>query len=433
MSLSRIKTWQLLLTSLLCCAFPASADNWTLASYKAEVFRVSHEIKKTAEDAEIYKGRYVSELARFYLPSVIISASDTPYSAHNDPRLRFNRDDTAAGVAASFNLYNNFKDKLSLDSSRLSSKVYERRLWLERQRVTLAALGDYYGVLRKKRLLEVVRNSLDSYRQQYEKITRYYNEGMKSYSDVLKSELGFRSSQLSEVGSLEDYRNAVMDFNLSLYRAPETGVELEDFVSYSTASFSAAEGDVDYALSRRPELEILTLERRMAAYSAKKALIERFPGLSIDAYYDRQGLGSWGRPAAGSVNPDYSLKLSLSLPLGPATFSERQSSFEADTALERADREIYLRELQVRREVVSARLALATAVKRYEVSGLKAGISKQNLEIVNSRYNEGRSGIIELTGAQSDDLSAQSELANAFYDLLLAGARYDAALGRQLW
>ena len=425
---------RLLLAVLFCCASPALADSWTPSSYKAEVFRVSYNVKKAAEDAEIYKGRYLSELAGFYLPSVLISASGKTYSAyHAPPSLRFRQDETSAGVAASLNLFNGFKDKLSLDSSRLLSRIYQLRLWQERQSVTLAALDNYYSVLRKKRLLEIVRDSLTSYQRQYEKVKRYYNKGIKSYSDVLKSELNVRSGQLSEAASIEDYKNAVMDFNSSLYRKAETEVELEDFASYSPPPVSREEKDIDYALSHRPELEILGFERKIAGYSSKKAGIERFPDFSVDAYYDRQGIGKWGRLAADAVNPDYYLKLSLSFPFGRDTFFEKQASLEASTALERAHRAVRDMELLVRREVLTARLALSTAVTRYEVAGLKAGISKRNLGIVNNSYNSGRSGIIELAEAQRDDLGAQSELANALYDLLQALARYDSALGRQLW
>ena len=64
---------------------------------------------------------------------------------------------------------------------------------------------------------------------------------------------------------------------------------------------------------------------------------------------------------------------------------------------------------------------------------MKAEISKQNLKIVNQKYSEGQSGMIELAEAQDDDLNSQSEFANSFYDLLLSRARYDKAVGRQLW
>jgi outer membrane protein TolC len=431
--MNSISTGVLLLAAMSLAPARLGAEAWTLASYKAEVLRTSYDVKKAAEDAEMYRGQYVSDLAAFWLPSVLIGAADSPYASANSPKWRFEKGDVTAGVTARLNLYNNFKDKLAADASRVSSKVYEHRLWQERQRVALAAMQHYYGVLRKKRLLEVVRNSLVSYQQQYEKVALYYKEGMKSYSDLLKSELNVRSSQLSEASSIEDYRNSVMDLNLAVYRQPEEEAVLSDDVSVSTEVSAAAAGDVAFALEHRPELRVLRLETQRAGYTSRKAALERMPDLSMDAYYDRRGLGAWGKPSAGSVNPAYYLNLSLSLSLGPATFAENQSAFEARTGLERARRALYEAELQVRRDVVSSGLALDTALKRYEVSTLKSGISKASLEIVNTRYTEGRSGIVELADAQRDDLQAGSDLANALYDLLLARAGYHRALGRQLW
>ena len=428
--------------SIIFCAFsalflrpavPAFADSWTLEKYKSEVFKASHDIKKADEDFEIYKKKYISNMAAFYLPTVTLSASDSPYSVYNDPRWRFNKGDVTAGAAVNWNLFNNFKDKLSLDSSFLSKEIYNSILWQEKQRVTSNAMNVYYGVLRKKRLLDVVRASLKSYQEQYDKVQNYYKEGLKSYSDVLKSELNVRSGQLSEATSLEDYSNSLMDFNLSLFREPEHEAELEDFVSCSTAALLPGPDGVKYALDHRPELDIGRFELRQAELSSRRAVISEFPDFSVDAYYNRQNLGSFGTLPAGTANPSYWLGLSLTLPLGPKTFSNMSVAFEARTGLERAGRSLYNTELSIRREIVSARLALKTALKRYEVSGMKAGISKQNLEIVQGKYNEGRSSMIELADAQSDDLSSQSELANSLYDLLLAKANYDKAEGRQLW
>jgi outer membrane protein TolC len=424
--------WPCLCAAALFTAAPVSAGSWTMASYRAEVLRTSHDVRKAAEDADIAGGRYFSALAAFWLPEVIVSASDEPYSVYNSPKLRFRKSDVTAGVTASLNLYNNFKDKLSLDVTRASTKISSCQLWETRQTAALSAMQTYYGVLRKKRLLEVVRNSLASYQEQYAKVQRYYEEGMKSYSDLLKSELNVRSSQLSEATALEDYRNSVMDLNLSVYLDPEANADLADEVSGSTEPVSG-EGDVNYALAHRPELKIYSLQLDQTSYAAKKARISRWPDVSVDAYYDRMGIASWGGPSDGIANPSYYLKAGISLPIGRGTISESQTSFEADVARARAERDLRDAELRVRREVVSSRLALATTIKRYEVSVLKAGISKQSLEIVKSRYAEGRSGIIELADAQNDELQAQSDLANALYDLLLARASYDKARGRQLW
>ena len=416
---------------LICAA--VRAETWTLPGYLGAVFKASDDIKVAEEDVDLAKNNYISSLAGFYLPNVTLSAYNSPYSVYNVPKWQMKNANTSAGASANLNLFNNFKDKLGLDSSRLDRTAAESRLWAERQRVTRDSLTVYYNVLRYKLLLAVVRSSLKSYEEQYGKVQQYYKEGLKSYSDVLKSELNYRSSQLEEVTSLEKHKNAIMQFNLSIYKDPETDIELEDIVEQSTAALPGLEDGVSYAVKNRVEMRLAENLLKRQEIARTGAFIGWLPDLSLDAAYNRQGLGNLGKLAALTANPTYSLMLSLSLPVGPATFSDRRDYIAAGIGLERARRAVHNLGLEIKKEVISAYLAFSTTLKRYEVSRMKADISKQNLELVTARYGEGRSGIIELADAQNDNLSSQSDLANAFYDLLLARSDYDKAAGRQLW
>jgi outer membrane protein TolC len=411
----------------------AYCDMWTLPKYLGEAFKVSDNIKRSEEELELSKSGYVSSLASFYLPNAAISASNSPYSVFNEPKWRLSNDKTSAGASLSLNLFNNFKDKLGLDSSRLGKKDSEYRLWREKQSVTIDSLKTYYNVLRTKRLLEVVRASLKSYEEQYGKVREYYREGMKSYSDVLKSELNYRASQLNEATSSAGYKNSMMDFNLSLYREPEIEIELEDVVDYSTAALPGLAEDLVYASKNHIEIKLAenALKRREIAKTG--AFIGYLPDFSVDAAYNRRGLGGFGKPDSSAVNPTYSLTMSLSLPVGPGTFTDRKNYLASEIELRRAGRELYNLGLSIRKAAISSYLAFSTTLKRYEVSKMKAEISRQNLEIVAKKYGEGGAGIIELADAQNDDLSSQSDLANASYDLLLARADYEKAAGRQLW
>ena len=428
-----MKIFFLAFASLALLCVPARSEVWTLSRYMDAVFKASDEVRTAEEEVELAENSYISSLAAFYLPDVVLSASNSPYSVYNVPKWQFRNGNTSAGASANLNLFNNFKDKLGLDSSALDRTASESKLWQVRQRVTLDSLNTYYNVLRRKLLLAVVRSSLKSYEEQYAKVQEYYKEGLKSYSDVLKSELSYRSSQLSEATSSESYKNAVMQFNFSIYRDPETDIELEDEVAFSTASLPALGEGLAYAAKNRVELRLAENQLRHQDLARTGALIGWLPDLSLDAAYNRQGLGNLGKLASLTTNPTYSLTLSLSLPLGPATFSDRKNYLSAEIGRERALRAVRDLRLQIKKEVISAYLAFTTTLKRYEVSKMKADISKQSLAIVAARYGEGRAGIIDLADAQSDDLSSQSDLANALYDLLLARASYDSAVGRQLW
>ena len=103
----------LVIASMFVLCAPACAEFWTLSRYLGEVFRASDNIKAAEEDVELARSGYISSLATFYLPSVVLSAENSPYSVFNDPKWRLNNDNTTAGTSANLNLFNNFKDKLA--------------------------------------------------------------------------------------------------------------------------------------------------------------------------------------------------------------------------------------------------------------------------------------------------------------------------------
>ena len=421
------------LALLLAFASPAAAASWTMDSYLKEVYSVSHDLKQAEETVQLARSYYMSSLASFYLPSVLLSASNKPYSSDGSHRLLFSRDRTSAGVSASLNLFNNFKDKLGLDSSRLDRNSSEVALFTARQDLTLSALNSYYDVLRKKQLLKVANAGVASYEEQYKKAQQYYKEGLKSYSDVLKSELNFRTSQLTAMRVVEDLRNSVMAFNTLVYRQPEEEAELTEVTGVSDTSMPALEADLAFALDVRPDLRQVRIALDQKKISRKKAYIGWFPDFSVDAAYNRQGLFGLGNPAAGAINPSYSVGMSLSLPIGPGTFSDMNSNLSAAIGLARSERALIETELRAEREIISAWHSRALTLKSYEVAKMSADISAQNLAIVREKYSQGRASMIELNDAQSDDLNSRNNVANSFFDLLLNRVSYDRTVGRKIW
>ncbi|HNW42892.1 MAG TPA: TolC family protein [Elusimicrobiales bacterium] len=422
-----------ILVLLLAFSQAASAASWTLDSYLAEVFAVSHTLKQAEESLELSRSGYLYSLASFYLPSVSVSAANTFYSSSRSPRLAFAKNNTTAGLSASLNLFNNFKDKLGLDSARLGRDSTELALFSARQDLTISALNTYYDVLRKRQLRKVAQASLAAYEEQFRKAQAYYKDGLKSYSDVLKSELNFRSSQLSEMSYAESCRNSEMAFNTLVYRQPDEEALLAEVTGVSDLGMPDLSADLAYALANRPDLRQARLSLEQKKIARKEARIGWLPNLSADASYSRQGLLGLGDPAPGALNHSYSAGVSLSLPLGVGTLGVNNSNLSAEIELARSQRSLLSDELAAKKEIISAWHSRALALKSYEVAKMQAEISAENLAIVKEKYSQGRAGIIELNDAQSDELSAQNSLANSFFDLLLDRISYDKTVGRKIW
>ena len=75
------------LALLLAFASPAGAASWTMESYLKEVYSVSHDLKQAEEAVQLARSSYISSLASFYLPSVLLSAAY--FSCGAAPRIFF--------------------------------------------------------------------------------------------------------------------------------------------------------------------------------------------------------------------------------------------------------------------------------------------------------------------------------------------------------
>jgi outer membrane protein len=409
------------------------AQIWSTSTYVGAVLEHSHEIKKSIESVEIAKNSYIKIFSDAFIPSLTFSAINTPYSVYNNPKLDINKNNTTVNTALRLNLFNSFKDKKAMDISSLNTDISKINLLLKKQQIALSSLGTYYDVLRKKKLLEVVKASKLSYENQYKKVKHYYANGMKSLSHLLKSDLNYRNSHLREIGAVQNYKKSMMSFNILLYISPAAEVDVSDIDKRYENTLPEMKVDIKYALKNRCEMRLAKLAVKKSILDKSKAGLNALPNFSVYANWDKAGLGSIGRAASGLTDPTYSVNASLSIPIGPETVSDRNNIIVAKIKLNENSRYIKSLEFEIEKEIISEYLSLETALRTHEVSRMKADISKQNLEIVNQKYSEGQSGMIELAEAQDDDLNSQSEFANSFYDLLLSRARYDKAVGRQLW
>ena len=409
------------------------AQVWSTSTYVGAVLEHSHEIKKSIESVEIAKNSYIKTFSDAFIPSITFRAINTPYSAYNNPSLDFDKDNTTVNTGLSINLFNSFKDKRAIDISSIGAEISEINLLLKKQQIALISLGSYYDVLRKKKLLEVVKASKQSYEEQYKKVKHYYENGMKSLSHLLKSDLNYRNSHLREIGAVKNYKTSMMSFNVLLYVSPSAKVNISDIDKRYKKILPDMKVDIKYALENRLEMKLAKLALKKSLVEKSKAGLNSLPNFSVYANWDKAGFGQIGRAASGATDPTYSLAAALSIPIGPETITDRNTVIASKIKVRENSRYIKLLEFEIEKEIISEYLSLETALKTHEVSKLKTDISKKNLEIVNQKYSEGQSGMIELAEAQDDDLNSQSEFANSFYDLLLSRAKYEKAVGIQLW
>jgi len=409
-----------------------SAEKLNMRKYISLVHSSSVDVLKCRQEEEIARLEYISKKADFYLPSLAYYLSNSPYSSANNPKWLFKKTGFSSKFSLSYNLFNSFSDDLSLKKARISCRVAQIDLWLAKQNATIKAIWRYTDFLRKKKLLEVYRASEKSYYEQYLKIEKYYNNGLKSYSDLLKSELSYKNAQLSTLRYIKDFTNSKMNFNSLIFTAPMEDVDLSDLkVSSGVLKTPVLEKGIEEGLRNRPEIERKRLDVEWKKLEIREKKINLLPAVTLDMTYLREYVFGLGENEPGKSN--YSLDFVLSFPFGSTTLGKRKDYSSSVFDFESAKKEMEELEIEIKKEIISAWLDLSTEIKKYEVAKIKAKISRDNLDIVKKKYAEGRADIIELAEAQNDDLSAKSELADVYYNLYVKRREYYKAVGRKLW
>ncbi len=406
------------------------AEKFDINSYIAKTLLVSNELKYYSESEELAKKAMASSFASLYIPSAYYRFSSDLYSS-SKKSLSIRKENSYSDIVFSYDIFSNLSSYFDFKKSGLQLEISQRELWLKRQEIIYSAMKKYCDALKYAKLYQVTKASEKSYADEYEKASQYYKDGLRSYSDLLKSRLNYENAKLSSIYYENLYKNSLMELNYGIYRQPDEDNELEELSGYEKAPAESISKSIEIAVANRKELQNLKAEERYLALDIKKRMGEYLPAFNISASYSSSGILNLSNP--NSPKDAYSLLLSLKVPFGSELFSKSENYSLAYAALERKKREIKEYELKIRKEIISLRLDLNYAYEKYEVSKTNSEISKTNLEIVKQKYAEGKASVIELIEAQKDDLSAQSGLAESFYDLYLKRAEYSKALGMDIW
>ncbi len=293
------------------------------------------------------------------------------------------------------------------------------RTWQERAYVVKEA---FFGLLRSREDEKVAVETVALYEAQLKQAEAFYGAGSSAKIDVTAAEVNLSQSRLELAKARAAASVSVASLESAIgTRLPDRAVFLEAPAATPQVS-QGLDGAVLEALANRSDI-LAGEDRLRSAEETLKAVAKGLnPSLSVSGGYGFSDTSSgW--------NDEWNAGLSLSIPLydGGAT-AARTASSRADLEIARAEQE-KLR-IQVRLEVETAVLDLETASEQVQTAGVGLRQAKENLELARGRYRVGVGTSLEVTDAAEKYSSANKALVQARYDLQVAGAALEKALGR---
>ena len=344
-----------------------------------------------------------------FIPVVDGSVAYTYASKNIDPHdTKWDGDGTWGGnVSLNWLLYD-------FGRTRASTRRAVAALAAADQAERAAENGAVYGVRaacfalrRAEELHRVAVETSESYRLHRDQTKDRFDVGAAMNYEVSKAEVDYQNALLSEISASNAVETARASLALALGLAESPRIALGD------CSFPEMTNDVGalmaVAATNAPALAAL----RAAADAAKDyvdwTICDLYPNLSFRLSFDAKGDSSpllWNYAAVPAV--------------AQTLFSAGAKNRQIETAvaqLRAARSKLAEAEQQLFNQVLTATLSADRARKSLAVAEAALAASKENFDVVSSRYDVGKASALERTDAQVALSSAEAAVVTARYDL----------------
>ncbi|MEW6720550.1 MAG: TolC family protein [Thermodesulfobacteriota bacterium] len=290
-----------------------------------------------------------------------------------------------------------------------------------REDVLFNAKVAFYNVLRAENAVQFQEKNVRQRESLFRQAQAFYETGVRAKIDFVRAEANLYDSR----ALLGQARNDLRVARITLLQA--IGLDgPADFLLLGELPEMALDGTLEEWIAEahrnRPELRALAEKERAANETLRLARANRLPFVAGAAEY---GYAGEDYP----LEENYLLSLTLNQPLFTG-FLTREQMREAQAALSSVRYETVEAKRRVRLEVERSAYGVQEAKERLEARRKQREAAAENLRLATARYEVGAGDIIEMTDAQTQMVSADTETVNTAFDYAVSQSSLLRAMGR---
>lgn len=313
-------------------------------------------------------------------------------------------------------------NRARIRAADLLADAADARVDVARNDVRNLVRTTYSSALQANELVEVQQAAVTANASRLEDARIREREGAIARFDVIRFESQLRQSEQALVEARGNLEVSKQNLNLAMGRAIETPITLEGEETFREAELDPA-ALVQVALANRPEVVSAEFTVEALRQSRLAEERERLPSLAVGANYGRNFDPSFGQ--AGSTA---AAQATVSFPLltGGAIEASTRAARQRE---ERAMIQLEQLQLAVALEVRSAVTRYETAVEAYAAAQSNAELAREALRLAELRYREQAGIQLDVITAQADLTAAEAAVASAAFQVRIAYADLQRAVG----
>jgi outer membrane protein TolC len=297
----------------------------------------------------------------------------------------------------------------------------------QQQKVATEATIAYFNVLKARGFVKVAEDQLKALESQRNSIARMLERGVSTRIDLLRAETAVPAAQemLTKAKNGEAVATAALANAMGLQQGLGLRVKGSfDKASTLTSQPSTLDEAIAEALRSRPELRQVGANRQAAEAGVQVARSGQKPSVGLFAQYDAERPTFMPRTGKWSAG----VALTMNLSDGGATKAEvaqaRAQIAQVDAALEELRNGISL-------QVTAAFLNVQSAKERLTTTEKAVATAEEGVRLIRLGYQNGVNTITDFLAAQAELTKAQNDRVTALFDLRVAEAELQYAMGRQ--
>lgn len=279
----------------------------------------------------------------------------------------------------------------------------------------------YFNVLKRQLLADVAAENLKQAKLYLEQAKGFYEVGLKRKFDVTKAEAAVSKAASDYMVAKKDYELAKATLNNIIGKIENTNYKVEEVSDFKLLDVDIAAA-LQTAMKNRNEILKREAETRAAQVDLEVKKKGNWPAVSMDTSY-----GAKDSETAERVD-SWNLGVLFKWPWFDS-FKTRSQVGEAEANLKIAKSNIQEETLNVALEVQDAVLSLEETKERIKSTEKLLQEASENLEILEAKYKEGLSSIVEVNEAEVAWVRAKKNYVLTISDYLVSEAKYEKSIG----
>jgi outer membrane protein TolC len=315
--------------------------------------------------------------------------------------------------------------RLILDSE-YNLSIAEAQLRAQILQVTAQVKEAYFNAILAQRLIEVTEEALKRDHNLLEASRALFDAGRATRRDVLSAEIRISDDE----SSLAQNRAAFSAAQLGLRNVLGTRIDqpvqpAEATIPFEPVQITLAKW-IQQAIENRPEIRAALARLDQSALAVKVAGNDVLPALDLLGTYGRAGFGESSHTTWDLDSQVWAVGLHFEIPWGNVAARERLRA--ARLLNERGERDLTNLQRQIEIEVRTEAINLRENFGDLSAQTAKVDQARAKLETANTRFRLGLADNFDVTDAQEDLVSAETQLLTALVDYINSLARLEARI-----